>query len=62
MPAPSLVVTPAPGAVFLRIGPVSAEMTPAEALRVAEQLLSCARLAIAAQDGRALLGMIAGAG
>lgn len=54
-----IVVTPTPGAVFLRTSNPLIEMPPAQAIRMAERLLECARVALGAQDGvglRATLG------
>ena len=55
----TVILTAAPGAVFVRLsGPV--EMTPGEALRLSEAIRECARVALAAADGNAVLGMIRG--
>ena len=53
-----LILTPAPGAVFLRTSTRVVEMTPGEALRFAREILDLVRIALAAQDGVALRGMI----
>ena len=53
-----VVLTPAPGAVFLRTSATSVEMTPGEALRFCEEIRSCIQVALAAQDGSALRQMI----
>lgn len=54
MASQRITLTPAPGAVFLRLSSGLVEMTPGEALRVSEALRSCVRTALAAEDGRAL--------
>ena len=53
-----VVLTPAPGAVFLRTNAAMVEMTPGEALRFCEEIRSCIQVALAAQDGSALRQMI----
>lgn len=50
-----IILTPAPGAIFLRISTPAIEMTPGEALRLREQLDRVIGIALGAQDGRALL-------
>lgn len=58
MKAQRIVLTPAPGAIFLRVGTPAIEMTPGEALQLREQLDRVIGIALAAQDGRGLLGQI----
>ncbi|NPD66163.1 hypothetical protein HN018_20095 [Lichenicola cladoniae] len=53
-----LTLTAAPGAVFMRLNMPLIEMTPGEALRVCEELMSCVGTALAAEDGSALHRMI----
>lgn len=53
-----LILTAAPGAVFMRLNMPSIEMTPGEALRVCEEIMSCVGTALAAEDGSALRRMI----
>ncbi len=53
-----VILTPAPGAVFLRAGGMAVEMEPGEALRVAREILKCVGIALAVQDGAAVLGMM----
>lgn len=53
-----LILTPAPGAVFLRASSSVVEMTPGEALRFLTELQEVVRVALAAEDGRALRAMI----
>ena len=53
-----VVLTPAPGAVFLRTSAAAVEMTPGEALRFCEEIRSCVQVALAAEDGSALRRMI----
>ncbi len=53
-----VILTPAPGAVFLRTGSETVEMEPGEAVRVARELMECARIALAVRDGAAVLGMM----
>lgn len=48
----------APGAVFIRIGRSSAEMTPGAALTVIKQLQEAVRESLAREDGRQLLRSI----
>ena len=57
----SVILTAAPGAVFLRQSAPVVEMTPAEALAIAAELRRRAQIALAASDGSALLSML-GAG
>ena len=59
MTSQRVILTPAPGAVFLRTSGRSLEMTPGEALRLCEEIRSCIQVALAAEDGRALHHMIA---
>lgn len=56
----SIILTPAPNAVFLRSGAKVVELTPGEALQVARELLDCVRVSLGAEDGQALLGMFGG--
>ncbi len=56
-----IILTPSPGAVFLRTDAALVEMTPGEALRLCEQIRSCIHVALGAQDGRALQAMLGSA-
>ena len=53
-----IILTPTPGAVFLRTDAALVEMTPGEALRLCEQIRSCIHVALGAEDGRALHAMM----
>ena len=59
MPPQCVILTPAPGRVFLRTNTSFVEMEPGEALRLAERIRACVTTALAVQDGTALLEMIA---
>ncbi len=58
MQAQKIILTPAPGAVFLRIKENAIEMVPGEALRLRAELDRCIRIALAASDGSALLASL----
>lgn len=53
-----IILTPAPGAIFLRVNTPAIEMTPGEALRLREQLDRVIGIALGVQDGRNLLRQI----
>jgi hypothetical protein len=53
-----IILTPAPGAVFLRTAAGMIEMTPGEALRMSEEIRSCVQVALSVQDGQAVRRMI----
>ncbi len=53
-----IILTPAPGAVFLRIKGSAVEMVPGEALRLRAELDRCIQIALAARDGSALLASL----
>lgn len=54
------IITPAPNAVFLRLTCPALEMSPAQAIRLADQLRDCARVALGVQDGAAVRLMLGG--
>lgn len=58
MKAHRLILTPAPGAIFLRTGTPVLEMTPGEAVRLRQELDRVIGIALGAPDGRALLRQI----
>lgn len=53
-----IVLTAAPGAVFIRLTEPIVEMKPGEVVGVIRQLLTCLRISLAATDGAGLMPMI----
>lgn len=53
-----VILTPAPGRVFLRAEMPIVEMTPGETLRLAAELQACARIALCVEDGEGLFFML----